>query len=168
MSQILLQINGTIWTGRENILMKYRLTYLAESEVNWCSELGTVLANDEVINGVSERGGFPVIKKKMKQWSMRISAYSDRLLEGLDKIDWPEPLKEMQKNWIGKSKGVTIKFKIHDIDEHIKAFTTRPDTIFGVTFVTLAPEHKIISKIVSDENKIEVNKYIKKLLTSLI
>ena len=157
------QWNNMEWEEKENILMKYRLTYLAESEVNWCPELGTVLANDEVINGASERGGFPVIKKKMKQWSMRISAYSDRLLEGLDKIDWPEPLKEMQKNWIGKSKGVTIKFKIHNIDEHIKAFTTRPDTIFGVTFMTLAPEHKIISKIVSDEKKIEVNKYIKEV-----
>ena len=139
--------------------MQYRLTYLAESQVNWCPELGTVLANDEVINGVSERGGFPVIKKKMKQWSMRISAYSDRLLHGLDKIDWPEPLKEMQRNWIGKSEGVVIKFKVHNKNQQIKAFTTRPDTIFGVTFMTLAPEHEIISKIVSTEQKVEVNEY---------
>ena len=156
--------NKMDWIEKEKILMKYRLTYLAESQVNWCPELGTVLANDEVINGVSERGGFPVIKKKMKQWSMRISAYSDRLLEGLDKIDWPEPLKEMQRNWIGKSEGVVIKFKVYNKNQQIEAFTTRPDTIFGVTFMTLAPEHEIISKIVSTEQKVEVNKYIKQVI----
>ena len=156
--------NKMDWIEKEKILMQYRLAYLAESQVNWCPELGTVLANDEVINGVSERGGFPVIKKKMKQWSMRISAYSDRLLQGLDNIDWPEPLKEMQKNWIGKSEGVVIKFKVHNKNQQIKAFTTRPDTIFGVTFMTLAPEHEIISKIVSTEQKVEVNEYIKQVV----
>ena len=156
--------NKMNWIEKEKILMKYRLTYLAESEVNWCPELGTVLANDEVINGVSERGGYPVLKKKMKQWSMRISAYSDRLLQGLDKIDWPEPLKDMQKNWIGKSKGAIIRFKVYNKNEQIEAFTTRPDTIFGVTFITLAPENEIISRIVNKDQKDEVDKYIKQVV----
>ena len=156
--------NKMDWREKEKILMKYRLTYLAEAQVNWCPELGTVLANDEVINGVSERGGYPIIKKKMKQWSMRIGAYSDRLLEGLDKIDWPDPLKEMQKNWIGKSKGAMIKFKVHGQVEQIEVFTTRPDTIFGVTFMTLAPENEIITKIVTTDQKKKVDKYIQEVI----
>jgi leucyl-tRNA synthetase len=123
---------------QQQMLLAYRLTYLAEAEVNWCAGLGTVLANDEIINGVSERGGFPVNKKKMKQWSMRIGAYSERLLLGLDKIDWPDSLKEMQRNWIGKSIGAKVFFKIEGYDAQIEVFTTRPDTVFGVTFMTLA------------------------------
>ena len=145
---------------KETILLKYRLTYLAETEVNWCPELGTVLANDEIVNGVSERGGYPVIRKKMTQWSMRISAYAERLLSGLETIDWPEPLKESQRNWIGKSQGAAVTFKLHGFDEVIDVFTTRPDTIFGVTFMTLAPEHELVAKITSEAQKEEVQAYI--------
>src|SRR6202012_2479604 len=116
-------------------LLKYRLTYLRESTVNWCAALGTVLANDEVKDGFSERGGYPVEQKKMMQWSMRITAYAERLLQGLDTIDWPEPLKEMQRNWIGKSVGASVKFPIENSDNNIEVFTTRVDTIFGVTFL---------------------------------
>ncbi|NGM90299.1 class I tRNA ligase family protein, partial [Parapusillimonas sp. SGNA-6] len=116
-------------------LLKYRLAYLRESTVNWCAALGTVLANDEVINGVSERGGYPVEQKKMMQWSMRITAYADRLLRGLDAVDWPEPLVEMQRNWIGKSVGASVKFPVPQLDTTIDVFTTRVDTIFGVSFV---------------------------------
>ena len=121
---------------KEDILLNYRLTYLSDTEVNWCADLGTVLANDEIINGVSERGGYPVTRKKMKQWSMRIGAYAERLLSGLDQIDWPESLKEMQRNWIGKSVGSKVFFQIEGYDQKIEVFTTRPDTIFGVTFMT--------------------------------
>src|SRR5690606_31533107 len=110
-------------------ILKYRLAYLRESTVNWCAALGTVLANDEVINGVSERGGYPVEQKKMMQWSMRITAYADRLLRGLDTIDWPEPLIEMQRNWIGKSVGASVKFPVPQLDTNIEVFTTRVDTI---------------------------------------
>lgn len=147
---------------RQEILLKYRLAYLAETEVNWCPALGTVLANDEIVNGVSERGGYPVERKKMKQWSMRISAYAERLLQGLEKIDWPESLKETQKNWIGKSEGAVVEFRVQSQDLLIiKVFTTRPDTIFGVTFMTLAPEHELVSKITTPAQKEKVEAYIK-------
>lgn len=143
-------------------LLKYRLAYLRESTVNWCPALGTVLANDEVINGVSERGGFPVEQKKMMQWSMRITAYADRLLRGLDTIDWPEPLVEMQRNWIGKSVGASVKFPVPQLNENIEVFTTRVDTIFGVSFVVLAPEHELVSSLTTDEQRSEVEAYIEK------
>jgi len=141
-------------------LLHYRMTYLAESEVNWCPELGTVLANDEIINGVSERGGYPVVRKKMKQWSMRIAAYAQRLIDGLEAIDWPQPLKEAQRNWIGRSQGATVVFALQDHKEQIEVFTTRPDTIFGVSFLTLAPEHDLVSKIVTPEQKEAVADYV--------
>jgi leucyl-tRNA synthetase len=145
---------------QQGILLKYRLTYLAETEVNWCPALGTVLANDEIVNGVSERGGHPVIRKKMTQWSMRISAYAERLLKGLETIDWPDPLKEMQRNWIGKSVGASVIFRVKDHDANIEVFTTRPDTIFGATFMTLAPEHDLVEKITTPEQKAMVNAYV--------
>ncbi|WP_433834067.1 leucine--tRNA ligase [Flavobacterium anhuiense] len=147
---------------KEKILLQYRLTYLAETEVNWCPGLGTVLANDEIVNGVSERGGFPVIRKKMTQWSMRISAYAERLLDGLNDIDWSESIKESQRNWIGKSVGAMVTFKVKNHDEVIDVFTTRPDTIFGVTFMTLAPEHDLVAKITTPEQKAEIEDYIEK------
>ncbi|GAA3753524.1 leucine--tRNA ligase [Flavobacterium ginsengisoli] len=155
------------WTSysedqKEKILLQYRLTYLAETEVNWCPGLGTVLANDEIVNGVSERGGFPVIRKKMTQWSMRISAYAERLLEGLNNIDWSESIKESQRNWIGKSVGALVTFNVKNHDEVIEVFTTRPDTIFGVTFMTLAPEHDLVTKITTPEQKEAVEAYIEK------
>ena len=147
---------------QQKILLQYRLTYLAETEVNWCPGLGTVLANDEIVNGVSERGGFPVIRKKMTQWSMRISAYAERLLQGLDTIDWSESIKESQRNWIGKSVGAMVSFKLKNHEANIDVFTTRPDTIFGVTFMTLAPEHELVSQITTPEQKAEVEAYIEK------
>ena len=143
-------------------LLKYRLAYLRESTVNWCAALGTVLANDEVINGVSERGGYPVEQKKMMQWSMRITAYADRLLRGLDTIDWPEPLIEMQRNWIGKSVGASVKFPVPQLDTNIEVFTTRVDTIFGVSFIVLAPEHELVSALTTDAQKAEIEFYIDK------
>ncbi len=151
---------------QQEILLKYRLTYLAATEVNWCPALGTVLANDEIVNGVSERGGHPVVRKKMTQWSMRISSYAQRLIDGLDKIDWPQPLKDSQTNWIGRSQGASVTFysatssaveNLYAID----VFTTRPDTIFGVSFMTLAPEHELVAKITTPEQKAEVDAYIK-------
>ena len=154
---------------QEKILLQYRLTYLAETEVNWCPALGTVLANDEIVNGVSERGGYPVIRKKMTQWSMRISAYAERLLQGLEGIDWTESLKESQRNWIGKSQGASVKFQVTgDLgdtiadpeDPIIEVFTTRPDTIFGVSFLTLAPEHPLARFITTDGQIDEVEAYI--------
>ncbi|WP_293886868.1 MULTISPECIES: leucine--tRNA ligase [unclassified Sphingobacterium] len=143
-------------------LLKYRIAYLRESTVNWCAALGTVLANDEVINGVSERGGFPVEQKKMMQWSMRITAYADRLLRGLDTVDWPEPLVEMQRNWIGKSVGASVKFPVPQLDTVIEVFTTRVDTIFGVSFVVLAPEHELVPALTTPQQQSEVNTYIEK------
>jgi len=150
---------------QQNILLKYRLTYLAETEVNWCPQLGTVLANDEIVNGVSERGGYPVVRKKMKQWSMRITAYAQRLLDGLDTIDWPQPLKESQTNWIGRSEGASVTFKVVRSSEDlrgatIEVFTTRPDTIFGASFLTLAPEHELVDRLTTIEQRYEVGKYI--------
>ncbi|RKS15483.1 leucine--tRNA ligase [Flavobacterium sp. 120] len=147
---------------QEKILLQYRLTYLAETEVNWCPGLGTVLANDEIVNGVSERGGFTVVRKKMTQWSMRISAYAERLLQGLNDIDWSESIKESQRNWIGKSVGATVEFNVQNSEAKIAVFTTRPDTIFGVTFMTLAPEHELVSQITTAEQKAEVDAYIEK------
>ncbi|MGX7667574.1 leucine--tRNA ligase [Flavobacterium pedocola] len=146
--------------AQQLMLLKYRLTYLAETEVNWCPALGTVLANDEIVNGVSERGGHPVIRKKMTQWSMRISAYAERLLQGLETIDWTESLKESQRNWIGKSVGASVTFNLKNHREVIEVFTTRPDTIFGVTFMTLAPEHELVAKITTPEQKAEVEAYV--------
>ncbi len=154
--------NALTTEGQQQILLQYRLTYLAETEVNWCPGLGTVLANDEIINGVSERGGFPVIRKKMTQWSMRISAYAERLLQGLDTIDWSESIKESQRNWIGKSVGAMVTFNLKESDDKIEVFTTRPDTIFGVTFMTLAPEHELVAKITTSEQKEAVEAYIEK------
>jgi leucyl-tRNA synthetase len=152
---------------QQKILLQYRLTYLAETEVNWCPGLGTVLANDEIVNGVSERGGFPVIRKKMTQWSMRISAYAERLLQGLNDIDWSESIKESQRNWIGKSVGAMVTFNVIPTTKTqqpttISVFTTRPDTIFGVTFMTLAPEHELVSQITTPEQKAAVEDYIEK------
>ena len=146
---------------KQEELLKYRLTYLKESTVNWCPALGTVLANDEVKDGVSERGGYPVEQKKMMQWSMRITAYADRLLTGLDTIDWPEPLKEMQRNWIGKSVGASVRFSLEkDQNQSIEVFTTRVDTIFGVTFLVVAPEHELVESLTTPEQKAEIEAYI--------
>ena len=145
---------------KQDILLNYRMAYRAETTVNWCPALGTVLANDEVKDGKSERGGYPVYQKKMMQWSMRITAYSDRLLRGLNGLDWSEAVKESQRNWIGKSEGALVKFGIKGSDDFIEVFTTRPDTIFGVSFVTLAPEHELVSKITTPEQKEAVEAYI--------
>ncbi len=147
---------------QQNVLLKYRLAYLKESTVNWCPALGTVLANDEVKDGFSERGGHPVVQKKMMQWSMRITAYADRLLQGLDTIDWPEPLKEMQRNWIGKSVGASVKFGVGSLEsgDFIEVFTTRVDTIFGASFLVLAPEHELVSQITTPDQQPAVQAYI--------
>ena len=144
---------------KNNFIDSKRLAYIDEVDVNWCEELGTVLSNEEVIGGVSERGGFPVIRKPMKQWVMRITEYSERLLEDLDSLDWPESIKISQKNWIGKSEGAEINFNVNKKD-NIKVFTTRPDTIFGATYLVLAPEHPLINKITTDNYKDEVDKYV--------
>ena len=145
---------------RYHLLMAFRLTYLADSMVNWCPALGTVLANDEIKDGVSERGGHPVVQKKMRQWSMRISAFAERLLLGLDQIDWPENIKEIQRNWIGKSEGATAFFDLNQHEGQIEVFTTRPDTIFGVSYLTLAPEHPLVSSITTAEQKDAVEHYV--------
>ena len=164
-SESLEEFNSNQWNDfselkKEKLLLKYRMAFLSEIDVNWCPKLGTVLANDEIIDGLSERGGYEVIRKKMTQWSIRISAYSNRLLSGLEDIDWPDPLKEMQRNWIGKSEGALVKFDILNFDKKIEAFTTRADTIYGVTFVTLAPEHSLVELITLEENKDLVKNYI--------
>ncbi len=155
------------WKGysekeQSDTLLKYRLTYLSETMVNWCPGLGTVLANEEVKEGLSERGGFPVERKKMKQWSMRITAYADRLLRGLDTIDWPEAMKDMQRYWIGKSLGAMLTFKVVDKDMELTVFTTRVDTTFGVTYVSIAPEHEWITALTSPEQKAAVEEYVLK------
>ncbi len=145
---------------KSDMLMHYRLAYLAETSVNWCPALGTVLANDEVSDGFSVRGGHPVERKKMKQWSLRITAYADRLLEGLERIDWPENVKEMQRNWIGKSKGTLLRFELEEHKgKYLEIFTTRPDTVFGVTFISVAPDHKYLELLAKPERKDEVMKY---------
>jgi leucyl-tRNA synthetase len=179
--------NAFPYKEKQEILLKYRLTYLADAEVNWCPALGTVLANDEIVNGVSERGGHPVIRKKMTQWMMRITAYAQRLLDGLSTIDWPQPLKDSQTNWIGRSQGASVTFNLHkdsnvevletfddkdtsrtsvsdssaSVSYKIEVFTTRPDTIFGASFMTLAPEHELVAKITTAAQKAEVEAYIK-------
>ncbi|MFY0253494.1 leucine--tRNA ligase [Chitinophaga sp. 30R24] len=145
---------------QREVLMQYRLAYLAYAEVNWCAELGTVLANDEVINGVSERGGYPVVKKKMRQWFLRITEYANRLLEGLETVNFSDAMKEMQRNWIGKSQGAEIKFALKNSAEHVEVYTTRPDTIFGVDFMVLAPEHDLVSLITTPEQKEAIDKYL--------
>ena len=145
---------------QQNILLNYRLAYRAETTVNWCPGLGTVLANDEVKDGKSERGGFPVFQKKMLQWSMRITAYSERLLQGLQNLDWPQPLKDAQEYWIGKSQGAKVTFQVEDSGEEISVFTTRPDTIFGATFMVLAPENPLVENLTIDAQKAEVENYI--------
>ncbi|MBK9961920.1 MAG: leucine--tRNA ligase [Saprospiraceae bacterium] len=145
---------------KSRILMNYRLAYRKESFVNWCEGLGTVLANDEIKDGVSERGGFPVEKKPMTQWALRISAYAERLLNDLDTLDWSDALKTMQKNWIGKSTGAQIYFKIKDSEQKLEIFTTRPDTIFGVSFMVIAPEHELVNKLTTASNKNQVEEYL--------
>ena len=153
--------NGWSETAQRNMLLNYRLAYLSETIVNWCPELGTVLANEEVKEGVSERGEYPVERKLMKQWSLRVTAYADRLLSGLDEIDWTTALKEMQRNWIGRSEGATVNFTIDGYDETLEVFTTRPDTIFGATFMVLAPEHEMVAVITPNSRKAEVDEYVK-------
>ncbi|WP_281644554.1 leucine--tRNA ligase [Bacteroides zoogleoformans] len=147
---------------QQEILMNYRIAYLGETMVNWCPQLGTVLANDEVVDGVSERGGFPVVQKKMRQWCLRVSAYAQRLLDGLDTIDWTDSLKETQKNWIGRSEGAEIQFKVKDSDLEFTIFTTRADTMFGVTFMVLAPESELVSQLTTDAQKAEVDAYLER------
>ena len=147
---------------QEKILLNYRLSFLSDTWVNWCEGLGTVLANDEVKDGLSERGGFPVEQKLMKQWSLRITAYADRLISGLDTVDWSESIKEIQKNWIGKSKGASVSFKVEDSEDRIEVFTTRPDTIFGVNFMVLSPEHELVEKLTISSQKENVESYVKK------
>ncbi|MFK8039653.1 MAG: leucine--tRNA ligase [Crocinitomicaceae bacterium] len=146
---------------QQKILMNYRLTYLADSMVNWCPALGTVLANDEIKDGVSERGGHPVQQKLMRQWSMRITAYAERLIQGLDTIDWADSIKEQQKNWIGKSVGASVHFKVYNSKHSIEVFTTRPDTIFGVNFMVLAPEHELVAELTTDDQKEAIESYQK-------
>lgn len=148
---------------QQDILFHYRLAYLSETMVNWCEELGTVLANDEVKEGVSVRGGFPVTQKKMKQWQLRVSAYAERLLTGLDQVDWSNSLKEIQKNWIGKSSGAEVKFKLQDSDLEFDIFTTRADTIFGVTFMVVAPESELVQQITTPEQQADVEAYLERV-----
>ena len=145
---------------KQEVLMNYRIAYLAETMVNWCPALGTVLANDEVINGVSERGGYPVEQKKMRQWCLRVSAYAQRLLDGLETIDWTDSLKETQRNWIGRSEGTEVEFTVADSDLHFTIFTTRADTMFGVTFMVLAPESELVKQLTTDAQKQDVEKYL--------
>ena len=145
---------------KQKTLMNYRIAYLGETMVNWCAGLGTVLANDEVVNGVSERGGFPVVQKKMQQWCLRTSAYSQRLLDGLDTVDWSDSIKETQKNWIGRSEGTEMQFKVAGQDFDFTIFTTRADTIFGVTFMVLAPESELVAQLTTAEHKAEVDEYL--------
>ncbi len=159
------EISAEAWKAmsekeQQLFLLNYRLTFPEESYVNWCPALGTVLSNDEVKDGVSERGGYPVERKLMQQWSMRITAYADRLLEGLDRVDWPESLKEQQRNWIGRSQGASVKFALESHpDQKIEVFTTRVDTIYGVTFMCLAPEHEMVDMITTDEYKAKIDEY---------
>src|SRR5678809_175947 len=145
---------------KQDILMEYRLAYCGYGEVNWCEALGTVLANDEVVNGVSERGGYPVVKKKLRQWYLRITEYADRLLEGLEKVEFSEAMKEMQSNWIGKSYGAEIEFEIKDHSQKLRVYTTRPDTIFGVDFMVIAPELEMVNEIKSKEQTVAVDEYL--------
>ncbi len=145
---------------QQELLMNWRIAFLNETMVNWCPQLGTVLANDEVVDGVSERGGYPVVQKKMKQWCLRVSAYAQRLLDGLDNIDWTESLKETQRNWIGRSEGTEMLFRIKDSDIQFTIFTTRADTVFGVTFMVLAPESELVAQLTTDSERESVEAYI--------
>jgi leucyl-tRNA synthetase len=147
---------------KSDVLMQYRLAYLSETFVNWCPQLGTVLANEEVKDGVSERGGYPVERKLMPQWSLRITAYADRLLQGLEEIQWSESIKDSQRNWIGKSEGASVKFQVEGSEKFIEVFTTRPDTIFGATFMVLAPEHELLQEICTADRKAALGAYCKK------
>ena len=151
-----------IWDEKkqQEVLMNYRIAYLAYTMVNWCPKLGTVLANDEVVEGVSVRGGYPVEQKKMRQWCLRVSAYAQRLLDGLEKIDWTDSLKETQRNWIGRSEGTEVEFNVADSDKHFTIFTTRADTMFGVTFMVLAPESELVAELTTPEQKAEVDQYL--------
>lgn len=160
-----LQITAEQWKAmsekqQQETLMNYRVAYLGETMVNWCPKLGTVLANDEVVDGVSERGGYPVVQKKMRQWCLRVSAYAQRLLDGLDTVDWTDSLKETQRNWIGRSEGTEVQFKIKDTDQEFTIFTTRADTMFGVTFMVLAPESKLVQQVTTDGQRAEVEAYL--------
>ena len=160
-----LQFTADEWNGwderkQQEVLMNYRIAYLGETMVNWCAGLGTVLANDEVVDGVSVRGGFPVVQKKMRQWCLRVSAYAQRLLDGLDTIDWTDSLKETQRNWIGRSEGTEMQFRVADSDLQFTIFTTRADTIFGVTFMVLAPESELVEQLTTAEQKAEVEEYL--------
>ena len=145
---------------QQETLMNYRIAYLGETMVNWCPQLGTVLANDEVVDGVSERGGYPVVQKKMRQWCLRVSAYAQRLLDGLETIDWTDSLKETQRNWIGRSEGTEVQFKVKDSDLEFTIFTTRADTMFGVTFMVLAPESELVPQVTTEAQKAEVEAYL--------
>jgi len=161
------EFSAPVWNGmseaeKREILMNYRIAYEAETYVNWCEELGTVLANDEVKDGVSVRGGFPVVQRKMKQWSLRVSAYAERLLEGLERIEWSESLKEMQRNWIGKSVGAEVEFPVDESDQTIQVFTTRPDTIYGATFMVLAPESELVDQLTAPDRKATIDAYVAK------
>lgn len=160
-----LKLSATEWNAmnereQQQVLMNYRIAYLGETMVNWCAELGTVLANDEVVDGLSVRGGYPVVQKKMRQWCLRVSAYAQRLLDGLDQIDWTESLKETQRNWIGRSEGAEVEFKVKDSDIRFTIFTTRADTMFGVTFAVLAPESEYVQSVTTAEQRAEVNEYL--------
>ena len=160
-----LHFTATEWAGfsekkKQEVLMNYRIAYLADTMVNWCPKLGTVLANDEVVDGVSVRGGYPVVQKKMRQWCLRVSAYAQRLLDGLENIDWTDSLKETQRNWIGRSEGTEVEFNVADSDKHFTIFTTRADTMFGVTFMVLAPESDLVAELTTPEQKEEVEKYL--------
>ena len=160
-----LQFTATEWKAMDekqqaDVLMNYRIAYQGETMVNWCAGLGTVLANDEVVEGVSVRGGFPVEQKKMRQWCLRVSAYAQRLLDGLDKIDWSDSIKETQRNWIGRSEGTEMQFHVKDSDIEFTIFTTRADTIFGVTFMVLAPESELVEKLTTAAQKKEVDAYV--------
>ncbi|HBG91317.1 MAG TPA: leucine--tRNA ligase, partial [Lactobacillus acetotolerans] len=144
-------------------MYKMGLAYEAEVPVNWSPDLGTVVANEEIVDGKTERGGYPVYRRNMRQWMLKMTAYADRLLKGLDDLDWPEPVKEMQRNWIGRSVGAQVKFKIKGTDKSFDIFTTRPDTLFGASYTVLAPENKLVQEITTDGHKDDVNKYIKKI-----
>ena len=145
---------------REQVLQNYRLAFRADTMVNWCPALGTVLANDEVKDGLSERGGHPVEQKRMKQWLLRVTAYAQRMLDGLEKLEWSDSLKEIQRNWIGRSTGAQMFFAVKGMEEKLEIFTTRPDTVFGVTFMVIAPEHQWIDRLTTDENRAAVEDYI--------
>ena len=152
--------NAMDWKRRQEVLMNYRIAYLGETMVNWCPKLGTVLANDEVVDGVSERGGYPVVQKRMRQWCLRVSAYAQRLLDGLERIDWTDSLKETQRNWIGRSEGTEMEFRVKDSDVRFTIFTTRADTIFGVTFMVLAPESELVEQLTQPGQRAEVKAYL--------